>query len=204
MRIIGLTGNIASGKSKISEYLKTKGFKIIDADLIGKTILEDEFIKNRLVRVFGTEIMNKDGSIDRKKLGTIAFSSKENLEKLNRITLPLLSKKIKKRINEYKRKKTKLIVLDAAILIEAKWNKIVDEVWVVYTNPEVQLDRLIKRENYSIEEAKNRIDAQMDIDEKLKYVDVIINNSFDWENTKQQVDVEVERLKSYETKLFKN
>lgn len=204
MRIIGLTGNIASGKSKISEYLKTKGFKIIDADLIGKTILEDEFIKNRLVRVFGTEIMNKDGSIDRKKLGTIAFSSKENLEKLNRITLPLLSKKIKKRINEYKRKKTKLIVLDAAILIEAKWNKIVDEVWVVYTNPEVQLDRLIKKENYSIEEAKNRIDAQMDIDEKLKYADVIINNSFDWENTKQQVDVEVERLKSYETKLFKN
>lgn len=204
MRIIGLTGNIASGKSKISEYLKTKGFKIIDADLIGKTILEDEFIKNRLVRVFGTEIMNKDGSIDRKKLSTIAFSSKENLEKLNRITLPLLSKKIKKRINEYKRKKTKLIVLDAAILIEAKWNKIVDEVWVIYTNPEVQLDRLIKRENYSIEEAKNRIDAQMDIDEKLKYADVIINNSFDWENTKQQVDVEVERLKSYETKLFKN
>ncbi|HQJ56613.1 MAG TPA: dephospho-CoA kinase [Caldisericia bacterium] len=204
MRIIGLTGNIASGKSKISEYLKTKGFKIIDADLIGKTILEDEFIKNRLVRVFGTEIMNKDGSIHRKKLGTIGFSSKENLEKLNRITLPLLSKKIKKRINEYKRKKTKLIVLDAAILIEAKWNKIVDEVWVVYTNPEVQLDRLIKRENYSIEEAKNRIDAQMDIDEKLKYADVIINNSFDWENTKQQVDVEVERLKSYETKLFKN
>jgi len=204
MRIIGLTGNIASGKSKISEYLKTKGFKIIDADLIGKTILEDEFIKNRSVRVFGTEIMNKDGSIDRKKLGTIGFSSKENLEKLNRITLPLLSKKIKKRINEYKRKKTKLIVLDAAILIEAKWNKIVDEVWVVYTNPEVQLDRLIKRENYSIEEAKNRIDAQMDIDEKLKYADVIINNSFDWENTKQQVDVEVERLKSYETKLFKN
>ena len=204
MRFIGLTGNIASGKSKISEYLKTKGFKIIDADLIGKTILEDEFIKNRLVRVFGTEIMNKDGSIDRKKLGTIGFSSKENLEKLNRITLPLLSKKIKKRINEYKRKKTKLIVLDAAILIEAKWNKIVDEVWVVYTNPEVQLDRLIKRENYSIEEAKNRIDAQMDIDEKLKYADVIINNSFDWENTKQQVDVEVERLKSYETKLFKN
>jgi len=96
MKIIGLTGNIASGKSKISEYLKTKGFKIIDADLIGKSILEDESIKNRLVRVFGAEIMNKDGSIDRKKLGTIAFSSKENLEKLNRITLPLLSKKIKK------------------------------------------------------------------------------------------------------------
>ncbi|HOK17689.1 MAG TPA: dephospho-CoA kinase [Caldisericia bacterium] len=204
MKIIGLTGNIASGKSKISEYLKTKGFKIIDADLIGKSILEDESIKNRLVRVFGAEIMNKDGSIDRKKLGTIAFSSKENLEKLNRITLPLLSKKIKKRINEYKRKKTKLLVLDAAILIEAKWNKIVDEVWVVYINPEVQLDRLIKRENYSIEEAKNRINAQMDINEKIKYADIIINNSFDWENTKQQVDEEIERLKSYETKLFKN
>lgn len=204
MKIIGLTGNIASGKSKISDYLKTKGYKIIDADLIGKTILEEEIIKNKLVRFFGIEILNEDGSINRKKLGTIVFSSKQNLEKLNRITLPILSKKIKKKINEYKRKKIKIVVLDAAILIEAKWNRIVDEVWVVYTNPEIQLDRLIKRENYTIDEAKNRISAQMDINIKLKYADVIINNSYDWEKTKLQIDDEIERLRSYETKLLKN
>jgi|YelNatPaOPRAMG01_1025707.scaffolds.fasta_scaffold04720_6 dephospho-CoA kinase len=204
MRIIGLTGNIASGKSKISEYLKTKGYKIIDADLIGKTILEEDTIKNKLVRYFGTEILNEDGSINRKKLGSIVFSSKKNLEKLNRVTLPILSKKIRKKINEYKRKKIKIVVLDAAILIEAKWNRIVDEVWVVYTNPEIQLDRLMKRENYTIDEAKNRIFAQMDINEKLKYADVIINNSYEWEKTKLQIDEEIERLKSYETKLLKN
>lgn len=204
MRIIGLTGNIASGKSKISEYLKTKGYKIIDADLIGKTILEEDTIKNKLVRIFGTEILNEDGSINRKNLGSIVFSSKKNLEKLNRITLPILSKKIRKKIDEYKRKKIKIVVLDAAILIEAKWDRIVDEVWVVYTNPEIQLDRLIKRENYTIDEAKNRIFAQMDINEKLKYADVIINNSFEWEKTKLQIDEEIERLKSHETKLLKN
>jgi len=204
MRIIGLTGNIASGKSKISEYLKTKGYKIIDADLIGKTILEEDTIKNKLVRYFGTEILSEDGSINRKKLGSIVFSSKKNLEKLNRVTLPILSKKIRKKINEYKRKKIKIVVLDAAILIEAKWNRIVDEVWVVYTNPEIQLDRLMKRENYTIDEAKNRIFAQMDINEKLKYADVIINNSYEWEKTKLQIDEEIERLKSYETKLLKN
>lgn len=204
MKIIGLTGNIASGKSKISEYLKTKGFKVIDADSIGRTILEDEKIKNKLIRVFGKEILNEDKTINRRNLGKIVFSSKENLEKLNRITLPVLTSKIRKKINEYKRKKIKLVILDAAILIEAKWNKLVDEVWVVYTNPEVQLERLIKRENYSLDEAKNRINAQMNIKEKLKYANVIIDNSFDWDNTKLQIDKEIERLKSYEIKLFKN
>lgn len=204
MRIIGLTGNIASGKSKISEYLKTKGYKIIDADLIGKTILKDEFIKNKLIRIFGKEILNDDNSINRKKLGTIVFSSRKNLEKLNRITLPILTKKVKKKINEYKRKKEKIVILDAAILIEARWDKIVDEIWVVYTNPDIQLERLIKRENYTIDEAKKRIFAQMDINTKLKYADVIINNSFDWEKTKSQIDEEIERLNSYEIKLLKN
>lgn len=204
MRIIGLTGNIASGKSKISEYLKTKGYKIIDADLIGRTILEEEYVKNKLVRIFGTEILNEDRSINRKKLGSIVFSSKKNLEKLNRITLPILTKKVKKKINKHKRKKVKIVILDAAILIEAKWNRMVDEVWVVYTHPDIQLERLIKRENYTVDEAKSRIFAQMDINTKLKYADVVINNSFDWEKTKSQIDEEIERLNSYETKLLKN
>ncbi|MDI6861554.1 MAG: dephospho-CoA kinase [Caldisericia bacterium] len=188
MKLIGLTGNIASGKSKISEYLKTKGFKIIDADSIGKTVLSLESVKNKVVRTFGKNILNEDGSINRRELGNIVFSSKENLKRLNRITLPILTKLIKKKINELKRKKTKYVILDAAILIEARWHKFVDEVWVVYTDPETQLERLIKRENYSIEEAKNRIEAQLNIEEKLKYADRVINNSYNWENTKEQID----------------
>jgi len=188
MKLIGLTGNIASGKSKISEYLKSKGFKIIDADSIGKSVLSFNNIKNKLVRTFGKNILENDGSINRRELGKIVFSSKENLKKLNRITLPVLTKLIKKKINELKRKKVKYAILDAAILIEANWHKLVDEVWVVYTDPEIQLERLIKRENYSIEEAKNRINAQLSIEEKLKYADKIINNSYDWERTKEQID----------------
>jgi dephospho-CoA kinase len=188
MKLIGLTGNIASGKSKISEYLKSKGFKIIDADSIGKSVLSFNNIKNKLVRTFGKDILENDGSINRRELGKIVFSSKENLKKLNRITLPVLTKLIKKKINELKRKKVKYAILDAAILIEANWHKLVDKVWVVYTDPEIQLERLIKRENYSIEEAKNRINAQLSIEEKLKYADKIINNSYDWERTKEQID----------------
>jgi dephospho-CoA kinase len=188
MKLIGLTGNIASGKSKISEYLKSKGFKIIDADSIGKSVLSFNNIKNKLVRTFGKDILENDGSINRRELGKIVFSSKENLKKLNRITLPVLTKLIKKKINELKRKKVKYAILDAAILIEANWHKLVDEVWVVYTDPEIQLERLIKRENYSIEEAKNRINSQLSIEEKLKYADKIINNSYDWERTKEQID----------------
>jgi len=188
MKLIGLTGNIASGKSKISEYLKTKGFKIIDADSIGKSVLNIESVKNKIIRTFGREILNEDGSINRRELGRIVFSSKENLNKLNRITLPILTKLIKKKIKELKRKKVKYAILDAAILIEANWHKFVDEVWVVYTDSKTQLERLIKRENYSVEEAKNRIDAQLKIEEKLKYADRVIDNSNEWENTKEQID----------------
>ncbi len=199
MKLIGLTGNIASGKSKISEYLKSKGFKIIDADSIGKTVLSFNDIKNKLVRTFGKNILENDGSIDRRELGKIVFSSKENLKKLNRITLPMLTKLIKRKINELKRKKVKYAVLDAAILIEANWHKLVDEVWVVYADPEIQLERLIKRENYSIEEAKNRINAQLSIEEKLKFADRVINNSYDWEKTKEQIDKILEEVLVYET-----
>ncbi|MBC7195550.1 MAG: dephospho-CoA kinase [Caldisericia bacterium] len=199
MKLIGLTGNIASGKSKISEYLKSKGFKIIDADSIGKTVLSFNNIKNKLVRTFGKNILESDGSIDRRELGRIVFSSKENLKKLNRITLPVLTKLIKRKINELKSKKVKYAVLDAAILIEANWHKLVDEVWVVYADPDIQLERLIKRENYSIEEAKNRINAQLSIEEKLKFANRVINNSYDWEKTKEQIDKILEEVLIYET-----
>lgn len=204
MKLIGLTGNIASGKTKISEYLKTKGFKIIDADSIGKIVLNSVNVKNKIVRTFGKNILNEDGSINRRELGNIVFSSKENLKKLNRITLPVLTKLIKKKINDLKRKKVKYVVLDAAILIEAGWHKFVDEVWVVYTDPEVQLERLIKRENYSINEARNRIDAQLRIEEKLKYADKIIDNSYNWEKTKEQIDNILEELFKNETQFLKN
>lgn len=199
MKLIGLTGNIASGKSKISEYLKSKGFKIIDADSIGKTVLSIDSVKNKIIRSFGKNILNEDGSINRRELGRIVFSSKENLKKLNRITLPILTKLVKRKISELKKKKVKYAVLDAAILIEAGWHKLVDEVWVVYTDSETQLERLIKRENYSVEEAKNRIEAQLNIEEKLKYADKVIDNSHNWENTKRQIDKILDELFTNET-----
>lgn len=199
MRLIGLTGNIASGKSKISEYLKSKGFKIIDADSIGKTVLSIDSVKNKIIRSFGKNILNEDGSINRRELGRIVFSSKENLKKLNRITLPILTKLVKRKISELKKKKVKYAVLDAAILIEAGWHKLVDEVWVVYTDSETQLERLIKRENYSVEEAKNRIEAQLNIEEKLKYADKVIDNSYNWDNTKGQIDKILDELFNNET-----
>lgn len=194
MKIIGLTGNIACGKSRISAYLKEHGFKIIDADSLGKIILGKKEIKDKVVRVFGKEILKYDFVIDRKKLGSIVFSSKENLEKLNRITLPPLTKLVKSKIGELKRRKVKLAVLDAAILIEAVWDRFVNEVWVVYAKPEVQLKRLMNRENFTEEGALKRIKAQMPIEEKIKRGDVVIDNSGDWEETKKQVDEALKRF----------
>ncbi len=199
MKLIGLTGNIACGKSKISAYLKEHGFKIIDADSLGKIILSREEVKNKVVRTFGKEILKDDFVIDRKKLGNIVFSSRENLEKLNRITLPPLTKLVKSKIRELKRKKVKYGVLDAAILIEASWDRFVHEIWVVYAKPEVQLERLMKRENFTKEEALKRINAQMPIEEKIKRADVVIDNSGDWEETKKQVDKALKRFLEDET-----
>ncbi|MEG6566090.1 dephospho-CoA kinase [Thermoanaerobacterium saccharolyticum] len=191
MKVIGLTGGIASGKSTVSSILKSLGAVIIDADVVSREIMiKGTETYNILVSVFGKEILRKDGEIDRRKLGNLVFADEEKLNKLNEITHPEIIKRIKDIIEEERKKgKEKAIVLDAALLIEMKLFNMVDEVWLVVVDKKTQIRRLMKRDNLSYKDALNRIKSQMSIEDKMKYADFIINNCKDFNAIKRQVEL---------------
>jgi dephospho-CoA kinase len=188
MKIIGLTGNIASGKSVISYILKNLGAEVLDMDKIGKQIQELNYKKviEKIEKRFGKEIIENE-KINRKKLGSIVFSDKQALIDLNSIMIPLMTEKLKRTIDENRKKETKVLVVDAAILFEANWDKFVDYIWVVYVPRETQINRLIKREKITQEEAIMRVDSQESIDEKIEKADVVIDNSKNLEAVKLKI-----------------
>ncbi|MGY3776135.1 dephospho-CoA kinase [Helcococcus sueciensis] len=197
-RIIGLTGSIATGKSTVSKYLIKKGYKVVDADKITHELMKKDNINYvEIVKHFGNSILDKDDEIDRKKLANIVFSDENKLNALNNLTHPNIFNKINETIEE---SDEKIIFLDIALLIEFIknniWNISLDEIWLVYVNKDIQLERLMKRNNFSEKEAKIRIKAQMDIDEKIKYSDFILYNDRDLEYLYKQID---ERLNLYES-----
>lgn len=197
-RIIGLTGSIATGKSTVSKYLIKKGYKVVDADKITHELMKKDNINYvEIVKHFGNSILDKDDEIDRKKLANIVFSDENKLNSLNNLTHPNIFNKINEKIEE---SDEKIIFLDIALLIEFIknniWNISLDEIWLVYVNKDIQLERLMKRNNFSEKEAKIRIKAQMDIDEKIKYSDFILYNDRDLEYLYKQID---ERLNLYES-----
>ncbi|MGI6586484.1 MAG: dephospho-CoA kinase [Gracilibacteraceae bacterium] len=176
--VIGLTGGIASGKSTVSAKLKELGAVVIDADLLARDVVrKGEMAYNRIVQCFGADILLPNGEINRKKLGSIVFSDKEKLALLNSITHPEIINRIKKRIRELKAEGIKVIVLDAAILIEMGLHKYVDSVWVVTVDRDTQIKRLIERDRFDYREAENRINSQFSNEVRKKYADVIIDNN---------------------------
>ncbi|MCD6106654.1 MAG: dephospho-CoA kinase [Caldisericaceae bacterium] len=188
MIIIGLTGNIASGKSAVSRFLKKLGADIVDLDQLAKKIQSQNVndIIDKMEEVFGKEVVS-NGKVNRKKLGSIVFSDKEKLNKLNEIMIPVMTKFVKKIIEEKRASGVEVLVVDAAILFEANWDKIVDTVWVVYIPKKLQLERLMKRENIGRGEALRRIESQMPIFEKIKRTDVVIDNSGDFSQMESQI-----------------
>lgn len=184
---IGVTGGIATGKNLVTNYFKELGCYIIDADEIyHELIYPGKPLWKKLVEEFGSTILHPQNMIDRKRLGDIVFNNKEALKKLNSITHNEIIKKIEEKAklheNDYK-----IIVINAALLIEAGAKKIVDKVIVVWTDEQTQLERLMKRDNISKNEAEKRIKSQMSLKEKLKYADYVIDNNGSKEQTKKQV-----------------
>jgi len=169
--LIGLTGNIGSGKSTVGKILKEKGIAVIEADRIGWKILERKEIKKEIQDAF--EETNKEGKIDRKKLGNIVFSDRRKLEKLNAIVHPLLLQKLKE---EIEKRKDNIIVVNAALIFEWGIEKWFDKIILVTAEKENRIDRLLKN-NLSRKGAIQRINSQMDEREKVKKSDIIIKNN---------------------------
>ena len=190
--IIGLTGGIVSGKSTVARMFKDLGAKIVDADKLGhKVILPQGAAWKRIIKIFGKDILQKDQTINREKLGKIVFANQNLLKKLNKITHPEIIKLIKKEIslakNDSKEEKN-ILIIDAALIYETKIDRLMDKIIVVYLDEEEQLERLIKRNNLSEKEALQKIKSQIPLKEKIEIADYVIDNSNSLDKTKEQVE----------------
>lgn len=190
--IIGITGSIACGKSLVSNYLQEKGYTIIDADKIGHMVLENDEVKKQLVNKFGKSIL-KDNEVNRVTLGKLVFENNENLKELNNIIHPQIRKNISEQIQVHKNEK--LVFVDVPLLFEAKFDDLVEKIIVVSLDEKIQLERLMNRNSLSKEEALQRIKSQVPVREKEKLGDYVVDNSFIQENTYNQVDRILEKLK---------
>jgi len=176
--VIGLTGGIASGKSTVSAKLKELGAAIIDVDILARGVVsKGEIAYNRIIQCFGDNIQLPSGEINRKRLGSIVFSNKEKLALLNSITHPEIINRVKDKIQELKAEGAKVIVVDAAILIEMGLHRYADSVWVVIVDRETQIKRLVERDKFDYKDAENRINSQFTNEVRKKYADVIIDNN---------------------------
>lgn len=176
--LIGLTGGIASGKSTVLQHLRQAGYSVIDADKLGHKVLEQGNPGyNNVVKCFGNEILNPDGSVNRTALGRIVFVDTEKLKQLNEISHPIIAEMIQKEFEEsVSDSNGGIVFLEAALLIEANWYKVCGHIWVVSLDPSVALHRLQERDNLSETEAKLRVVAQLDQEERLAYADVVLQN----------------------------
>ncbi len=189
---IGITGSIACGKSTVSDYLKEKGYTIIDADKLGHVALTSEDVKRRLSETFGANIL-VNNEISREVLGKLVFGNDNNLKKLNNIIHPKIKELILKLQEEHENED--LVFLDIALLYEANFVDLVEKVAVVYVDEDIQLKRLMIRNSLSKGEALKRIESQMSPQEKASLGDFVINNSYRKEDTFQQIDEILEKLK---------
>lgn len=177
MRLVGLTGGIGSGKSSVSRILAAYGASIIDADHITHNLQQrGRPLWSAILKAFGWPILLADGSLDRKKLGRLVFNDADQRHVLNHIVRPAVQREIHAGIERARGEGAALVVIDVPLLIEGGLYRIVDEVWVVYTEPEQQAARIQQRDGVSADTAWRRIAAQMPLKDKLAYAQRVIDN----------------------------
>ncbi len=152
MFVIGLIGGIGSGKSSVSEILKSLGVDVIDADKVGhEAYTPDSEGWRKVISVFGQDIVGPDKQIDRKKLGSIVFSDPNEMDKLNKLMHPIIHDLVKEKIKNFSDQGVNVVILEAAILIEANWQDLTDEIWLAKANQEVVIERVQLRNNFTRE-----------------------------------------------------
>lgn len=189
MKIVGLTGGISSGKSTVSSYLKQLKIPVIDADEVARKVVEPNSQGAREIRkTFGSDVFEEDGSLNRQKLGALIFSNTENRQKLDDLLQPLIKIMILDEIEAYRQKEENMIVLDLPLLFEKQYEELCEEIIVVYIPRELQLERLMRRNQYTKQEALSRIDSQLSIEEKRKRATVLLDNQGTIQQLYQQVE----------------
>lgn len=193
--VVGLTGGIASGKSTVSSFLIEKGITVIDADVEARLAVDKgEEAYNEILSHFGNEVLQDDGSINRGKLGSIIFHDEQQRQKLNSIVHPAVRKRMIAKKEQAIANGEKLVILDIPLLFESKLTYMVDKTILVYVDENIQLERLIKRNGLSREDALARIHSQMPLKDKVQLAGAVINNNGSIEKTEKQL---IEILKKW-------
>lgn len=188
--VLGLTGGIASGKSTVSQHFKSLNIEVVDADLIAREVMRaGQPVVKKIAEIFGEEILDSKGEINRQRLGKLIFNSEEKRKQLDQLVQTKIRENIIEQKNQLLNEERKLIVLDIPLLYEQNYDEIVDEVMLVYVDEATQKKRLMKRESHLTEnEAMSRIKAQIPLNEKAKKADIIIDNRHNIKETINQVD----------------
>jgi dephospho-CoA kinase len=188
--IIGLTGGIASGKSTIAQLLAHRGALLVDADQVAREVVQPgEPALEAIASSFGQAVLQADGSLNRSALGAIVFQDKASLAKLESITHPAIRQRMQHRIHTYAEQNPgALVVADVPLLYETNQQALYEGIMVVYVPEKIQLTRLMERNQMDEAEAKRRISLQMDIEEKRRRADWVIDNSGPLADTERQID----------------
>ncbi len=197
MYVIGLTGGIGSGKSTVAAMLAQKGAVVLNADQLGWEVYQPGGpAYEPLIKAFGQEIIAADGSVDRKKLGALVFADPEARQRLNAITHPHIMESLRQRLGELAAKGTQVAVIEAALLLEAGWDALADEIWVTVAPPEVVVERLSRDKGLSRQEALARIGAQLSNEERTRRARVVIDTDCPLAQTRRIVEREWRALQA--------
>lgn len=196
---LGLTGGIATGKSTASKYFLTQGVPVVDTDKIAHQLMEPgQASYQAIVKNFGSKILQKNQTIDRKKLGAIVFNDHKQLNILNDLTHPLIRKETFRQMDKYKTQDYPICVVDVPLLFESGWDKYVDKTLVIATTPELELEHLMQRDNLSKAEAEKRINSQLPIKEKVKKASYTIENTATIDKLEKQLSELLKVLRKVE------
>ncbi len=187
--IIGLTGSIASGKSTISQLLKDMGYTIIDADIVARMVVEQGSpTLNEIAKQFGHEVLHPDGTLNREALGELIFHNPTKRKQLNELMHPAIRQEMIAQRDQLKMQEIETIIMDIPLLFESRLQHFVEKILVVSVTEDIQLERLIKRNSLSKEEAEVRIRSQLPVSEKEKGADAVIYNNGSIEESKIQLE----------------
>jgi dephospho-CoA kinase len=188
MRVIGITGGIGTGKTTVCNFLQELGATVLDLDLIGhESYKKDTLCYGDLVAAFGAEVLLQDGEIDRKKLGAIVFADEVERKKLNAIVWPAMRMILQENLRKSEEQRIQIVVLEAAVLIEAGWQDVVNELWVVDASREKVRERVKERDGLSDEEISKRIAAQYPQEVLMGYADAVVNTDCSLEELREKI-----------------
>ena len=196
MKIVGLTGSIGVGKSMASDIFKNElNVPIIDADMLSfNAVKKGSKALEEIKLIFGDEVIDADGNLDRKKMGAIVFDDEEKREQLNNIIHPRVLEEFDKEVDFYREQEREVVIFDCPLLLEERVEGLVDIVLVIIADFEIQLDRIVKRDKVTPFEAKKRINSQMSQEEKIKRADYVIENNSTYEDLKKKIMIFYEKV----------